>query len=568
MRQGDVLGPLLFFLALKPALDTVAQEMHTLFPNNIDDFHMFAYMDDITLVGPSDMCTAAYKILEPVLRSLNLEVNPKKTVTTSATISQEFPDFKFDTCPRLLGGYVGTVEAETACLATLVPKHDNLFRRLRAIYPPVAFRLLTNCAAPRWGHLIRSHEPTVSFDPTTAFTQNMTECAGAILGVDASEFSEEALFQLMLPIRLGGCGLTNWANIREIAYSCSLAGTKQQDVQTKAHHELRVKALAESNKDLQQHIDRCKPKGSSRFLTAGLSYGSLQPTSFALAILTRLRWQKRSAASGTIQCRCGYPQKDVASTMPRDVLIHQLGCVLNGGVSDRHHSIVRYLLGLLRKCRFVADAEVPLSKELRMDIVAEGQDELLYIDVTVANCTSKTHEKKAFETLVKEKTAEKTKKYGAIAAEKGFTLHTFFVDTFGKMDAKSMSLVKMLHRKLANDPTICREKPLTLSHTLAPLSEAVAYGNAQCLRKCGLLEAFGIDFRNARWRKKNSPNGAPNTGSIPVPPVSGFDEEDEDDDNDEEDEVYVNVNVHADDTVEEDEVAGEREFGEGVGGID
>ena len=85
-------------------------------------------------------------------------------------------------------------------------------------------------------------------------------------------------------------------------------------------------------------------------------------------------------------------------------------------------------------------------------------------------------------------------------------------------------------------------------HTLAPLSEAVAYGNAQCLRKCGLLEAFGIDFRNARWRKKNSPNGAPNTGSIPVPPVSGCDEE-EDYDNDEEDEVSVNVNVNADDTV-------------------
>eukprot|EP00388_Colpodella_angusta_P034631 GDKK01033338.1.p2 GENE.GDKK01033338.1~~GDKK01033338.1.p2 ORF type:complete len:118 (+),score=20.73 GDKK01033338.1:1-354(+) len=79
-----------------------------------------------------------------------------------------------------------------------------------------------------------------------------------------------------------------------------------------------------------------------------------------------------------------------------------------------HHSIVRYLAGLLRQCYFMVDIEATLSPTLRMDIVAEDKDSRLYIDVTVANSTSKTHEKKSFETLVKEKTAEKEKKYGKI----------------------------------------------------------------------------------------------------------------------------------------------------------
>eukprot|EP00744_Colponema_vietnamica_P000732 GILI01001277.1.p1 GENE.GILI01001277.1~~GILI01001277.1.p1 ORF type:complete len:552 (+),score=107.77 GILI01001277.1:633-2288(+) len=551
--------------------------MCKLFPTNYEEFQMFAYMDDITLVGPPQMCTAAFQLLEPELQRLNLEVNPKKTVTTSDVISQQFPAFKLDTCPRLLGGYVGTIEAEIAKLIGLVPKHDNLFRRLRSIYPPVAFALLTTCAAPRWGHLIRSHEPEVSFASTSTFTQNMLECAGAILGVDHHEFSEEALFQLTLPIRLGGCGLTNWTNIREIAYQCSLAAVRQQDVHTRAHHESRVKSLAIDNKDFHQHLDRCKHQMSTRWLTAPLSYSSLQPTSFALALLLRLRWQKKSAACGTVACRCRFPQVDVTTTMPRDVLVHQLGCVMNGGVTDRHHSIVRYLAGLLRQCYFMVDIEATLSPTLRMDIVAEDKDSRLYIDVTVANSTSKTHEKKSFETLVKEKTAEKEKKYSKIAADRDFTLHTFFMDTFGRMDAKSLSLVKMLHTRTANDPTICREKPLTLAQTLAPLSEAVAYGNAQCLRKCGLLESMGISFRNALWRKRHNPFGEPNPGSIPVPSEGGCELDDEQDDvyghpADGDDNINsCNCNCNSSEEVEGDGVGEkeqEEETDDGVGGID
>jgi hypothetical protein len=229
--------------------------------------------------------------------------------------------------------------------------------------------------------------------------------------------------------------------------------------------------------------------------------------------------------------------------MPRDVLIHQIGCVQNGGVSDRHHTIVRYLQGLLRQCNFSADLEVPLNPEgtLRMDIVAEDKDNRLYIDVTVASSASKTHEGKPFEKLVKEKTAEKEKSYGAIAAAQGYTLHTFFVDTFGKMDAKSLSLVRMLHKKIAGDPTISRVKPLTLAQTLAPLSEAIAYGNAQCIRKGRLLGALGVDFRNALWRKNGKKTAEHEPGSIPVPAA---DEEDVDDDDGDDDDTVSEEKTH------------------------
>ena len=83
-------------------------------------------------------------------------------------------------------------------------------------------------------------------------------------------------------------------------------------------------------------------------------------------------------------------------------------------------------------------------------------------------------------------------------------------------------------------------KPLTLAQTLAPLSEAIAYGNAQCIRKGRLLGALGVDFRNALWRKNGKKTAEHEPGSVPVP--AAVDEDDDECEN--ENDTCVNEEKH------------------------
>ena len=75
-----------------------------------------------------------------------------------------------------------------------------------------------------------------------------------------------------------------------------------------------------------------------------------------------------------------------------------------------------------------------------------------YIDVTVANAECRFHHNKSFDKLFAEKDAAKHKAYKEAAAADGYTPHTFFIDTFCKMDSKSLELLKMLWAITRDDP--------------------------------------------------------------------------------------------------------------------
>ena len=144
------------------------------------------------------MCCEAYRVLAKELLTIGLEVNPRKTVTTSLFIQQQCstPDapFQLDTCPKVLGAYVGrTDEEEKQKLHNVDKKHQPLFERLPSLPTPVSFRLLTSCAALRYAHLIRSHNSAVTNESSTAFTERMLVCAAQILGVDRNEMSDEVI---------------------------------------------------------------------------------------------------------------------------------------------------------------------------------------------------------------------------------------------------------------------------------------------------------------------------------------------------------------------------------------
>ena len=182
VRQGDVLGPLLFCLALKPAVERTMKRFAEKFPDRQVQF--FAYMDDITIVGKADECVEAFAILEEELAALSLMVNKGKTVTTSPDIGAAL-GCEVDDCPKLLGAFVSrTLEKEKAHIDELPATHETFFNRLPKLPAEVAYRLLIHCGVPRWAHLIRTHEPAVVKPASAAFTEMSLRCLCAILRVD------------------------------------------------------------------------------------------------------------------------------------------------------------------------------------------------------------------------------------------------------------------------------------------------------------------------------------------------------------------------------------------------
>ena len=76
--QGDPLSPLLFALGLQPVLKA-AQSM-------LPGGHVFAYLDDVVLVGPVESAFAAFQVFKDNAASIGLHVNTSKTKVLSLNV--------------------------------------------------------------------------------------------------------------------------------------------------------------------------------------------------------------------------------------------------------------------------------------------------------------------------------------------------------------------------------------------------------------------------------------------------------------------------------------------------
>ena len=131
VRQGDVLGPLLFCIGLKPALErsrAIFAEQHPQLTA-----HIFAYMDDVTIVGSEPACVAMFRILKIELEEgLSLMVNNDKTVTTSSNVGATM-GCEVSTCPKLIGAFVGRSSEEEK--TKLAPPSKNTKLRFLGSHP-------------------------------------------------------------------------------------------------------------------------------------------------------------------------------------------------------------------------------------------------------------------------------------------------------------------------------------------------------------------------------------------------------------------------------------------------
>jgi len=415
VRQGDVLGSLLFCIGLKPAIERTKAIFEQQFPNK--ELHLFAYMDDITIAGSEEACFQAYTILKHELeQGLSLMVNVSKTKATSAALGAAI-GCPVDTCPKLLGAYIGRRWEDEKLKVDLIPEeHARLFALLPKLPAEVAHHLTTCFGVAKWNYVVRTHEPLATVSASKEFTKSSARCLAAIMGVDYAEFDREAFRQMTLPIRFGGLGLIDWMEVGHVAYACSLRsqltkdfatppattdqasqlhltapavadeGNENADAATTAPNAQQTegngaskeslakdKIWEEANKSIKAdfpalatHLENSKPAMASSWLHAELSPASAHASkTYACALATRIRFSGSKAESPTtFRCRCGYPKVNANSTTARQVMMHTLGCGQCGGATRRHHAIRDALGSLLTRAGYVVEYEVPLTRVL------------------------------------------------------------------------------------------------------------------------------------------------------------------------------------------------------------
>lgn len=514
MRQGDVLGPLLFCYALKPAIEKTQQLFKRQFPAEKVTFH--AYMDDITIIGTETACIEAYNLLTHELDAISLTVNSAKTVTTSTIVSESIGCVQSD-CPKLLGAYVSRWwEKEKAEIDKLPEKHEIFFNRILKLPAEIAVRMLTLCGVPRWGHLIRTHHPEVVTEASTAFTEMSVRSLASILRIDHDLLTPEVYRQILMPYRCGGIGFIDWAEHAADSYASSLAGESNKsdkddpnapvDTQLRQSQfwEEKMAIIKKEHHDFFKHLDRHSCKMGSLWLTSPLTPLSAHNCNpFRAALLFRLGYAGRNPSAITTQpCKCAFPGRGphAATTTNRMMMIHALGC-RNGAITKRHHKVRDALIGILTNAGYDCTSEDPLNPEASrvMDIVARSsKGESLYVDVTVINALSVSNAGKPLPTLVAEKHKEKSDKYEALARQQGFTYKTFALETHGTMTADTQKFLQELSREIKpRFPDPADQHLLGYSATITPVSRALAYGNGLCLLASDQLSRLGVRFDRA-----------------------------------------------------------------------
>lgn len=242
VRQGDPLSSLLFCLYLKPAIDALA----TQYGGRIA---VYAYIDDVHIVGTVDDVLEAHTTLTQLLNDIELTVNPIKCsliylhnntqpltrtqldILTAAGLQWDDDDYE---SADVLGAVVGVSAAAIA--QRLNDTHggaDGLFgtfiRRVSSGGLSVqAAMLLLGRSVTRLTYLQRCLPPDAILQLARDWDDMLLQAARTILDLAAHERTDATQAVLRRPLRLGGFGLSSAVFTSPIAFIASIAHTAAQ----------------------------------------------------------------------------------------------------------------------------------------------------------------------------------------------------------------------------------------------------------------------------------------------------------------------------------------------------
>jgi hypothetical protein len=393
-RQGDPASPACFCLAIQDDLERLARR----FPG----LEIYAYLDDITLVGPDDVVLAATPVLIEYLAAVGLTLREEQD-SAKAGIT-------------LLGAAITSLPTQTDPLLRKVrplSKYSDFLQRVGVAPNVMRLQLLRVCGVTRGAYVARTHG-TEGESWLREFDSMTLEAASGIVGVSADRLRTRP--KVFLPVRMGGLGLTSYAELAEVAHRSSLTLTPQDAL---------VEAFYAKKYDGTTVVQRA-PRQLEHWLT-GEAF--VPETAFISMLRSRLGFMPLPGRLLSAHLRCpACPRTMTAAAL----FTHLPQCVCVSGPGNptfRHNQAKGELQRALVQRGVFARAEVPIpgTEDLRMDIVLPG----LWIDITVT-----TDELKRFK--------DKQRLYGKHAKAQGATLRVLAFSPEGHILQRSWQVAKRL----------------------------------------------------------------------------------------------------------------------------
>ena len=273
VRQGDPLSSLLFCLYQREAYEAVAAAAPSV--------TLYAYMDNLYIVGPPPEVTAAFSSLKLQLQSLRLECNKGKSFymyfhdednhplsqAVEQYLEHEGIEIKREYA-EVLGAVIGANEqAIIDGLMSISPPEsmDHFFRRLRNpnLSAQAAMMILSRCGVPKLNYRLRCTPPPCMAAHATAMDETVLTTTAALLDLIKQQGQQpEVVAQLQAPLRCGGYGLTSAAQASPIAYYSSVVSCLSMPHISQAAQSWSSTASASAPSSaqpcmLQQHLDQC-----------------------------------------------------------------------------------------------------------------------------------------------------------------------------------------------------------------------------------------------------------------------------------------------------------------------
>ena len=398
-RQGDVLGPALFSLAINPVLLKVRRA----FPS----VRVLAYMDDVTLMSldiPS--LKKAFALLIKEAAAIGLVLNRTKTIAygpTSAGVASELGIKDAPLGFKCLGAWIShDARSIEDFLSAAVVRHIPFFKLISKLEPEIAFAILRFCGWPRLIYLCRTMDNmgqhAEDFDTLT--TDTFLEIARIGSALDAFQMA-----MVHLPLKSGGLGLRAYATLAPQCYAASFNPTSDSEAARTKVIDMKLQEFVDSDSRWKEHRQATARRHACGWLQQPSSLFAFKGLDFTRALQLRIRYAGEWPQQKTMEvCQCGFLSKS-----PQDSETHLVGCSVHAGLgpSTRHNAVRDAVSTYLREHGATTMKEPQLDRQTRADlhvIIPDlGVDEV--VDFVITNETS--HSKPTMRSAV----ARKNKKY-------------------------------------------------------------------------------------------------------------------------------------------------------------
>lgn len=309
VRQGDVLGPVLFSLGIHDILLEARQR----FPGAT----IKAYLDDITVTGDAKEVIETVLFLDSKLPAIGLHLNPAKcgTIGPGSELVRDILGIAPSTSLRVLGAYIGD-DAEIANeLRDMCNKSTSLLSQqaYAALEPLSRLSLLRFCTHAKPNFLMRTHDPAITQQAASIFDLNIAREVLRLAGIadiDPHKVFKESFLLCHIPVRMGGLGLRCYEQIRTAAYTSSACPSMgDQEALTAPMDASNAAAVDESSAFKLLRMGQAKKGASAWLAPPSLSSGSWTNEDFAAALQLRLGMGSVALVDGhqrLVTCECGH----------------------------------------------------------------------------------------------------------------------------------------------------------------------------------------------------------------------------------------------------------------------